>query len=76
MGEQMDLYSSPLPGLVAAADDAYRLVRSEIIDTLPPRARIDESALTTRQRRTLDALNEAESNLASYRQDRYAAAAG
>jgi hypothetical protein len=70
----MHRHYSELSVLTAAADDAYRVVRIAIIDTLPARAQIDETALTAHQRRVLTALTEAEANLASYRQGSYVSA--
>jgi hypothetical protein len=62
-----------LPRLIEAADDAYRLVRIEIINQLPPAAPIDLGSLTGHQRRTLKALQHAETELARYREREYAA---
>jgi hypothetical protein len=62
-----------LPTLIAAAEDAYRQVRLEIINTLPPCTPIDVSALNGHQRRTLNNLNRAEDELARYREREYAA---
>jgi hypothetical protein len=61
-----------LPTLIAAAEDAYRQVRVEIINTLPPCTPIDIAHLSGQQRRALKNLNRAEDELARYREREYA----
>jgi hypothetical protein len=62
-----------LPALVEAADEAYQLVRLEVIDALPLCTPIDPATLSWHQQRALTALHHAEDELARYREQAYAA---
>lgn len=62
-----------LPNLISAADDAYQVVRLEVIDRLPRFAVLDATTLSTRQRYVLDRLRVAEADLADFRDQSYRA---
>lgn len=71
---QMTTRDANLTQLIDAADAAYQGVRTQIIDLLPPPARIDLTALDRDQRDALLELERAETELKLYRQKMYVGA--